>query len=77
MTTTHDDDYLVTVCDHCLTASCWHGVFMCDMAQGAGTVNMRASTLRKLDMESPDNYSRDRLLDVCGSIAEVEHGNTT
>lgn len=27
-----DPDRLVTVCDHCLCASCWHGEFMCDDA---------------------------------------------
>src|SRR4030042_3599611 len=29
---------LITVCDKCFMASCWHGIFMCQDAQNAGTV---------------------------------------
>lgn len=29
---------IVTVCDKCLTESCWQGRFMCAEAQTAGTI---------------------------------------
>lgn len=32
-------DRMVTVCDKCLCACCWHGEFMCDEAKSAGTVD--------------------------------------
>lgn len=50
-TTTVAHDYWVTVCNQCKTASCWHGEFMCDGSDNAGTVDMLASELRKLSNE--------------------------
>lgn len=47
---------MVTVCDKCLMASCWHGIFMCDKAQTAGTVNKPVSELRKLKLEHPSYW---------------------
>lgn len=38
----------VTVCDRCLQASCWEGIFMCDEAQFAGTVEKTVDELKAL-----------------------------
>jgi hypothetical protein len=65
------DDYLVTVCASCLTASCWHYVFVCSNYQTAGIRDIPASELRKLGKEHPDNYSREEILRVCGAVREV------
>ena len=47
---------LVTVCDSCLQASCWQGVFMCDNAQTAGTVEKTVAELTELALEHPDYW---------------------
>lgn len=57
---------LITVCDKCLTACCWHGIFMCDNAYGAGTVEKTARELRKLNLEHPSYYSAKEVARVCG-----------
>ena len=49
---------LITVCDACLCASCWHGIFFCQDYQTAGTVQKTSRELRKLDREHPSYYSR-------------------
>lgn len=41
-----DNRRLVTVCDECLCASCWHGEFMCQQATDAGTVELPVRTLQ-------------------------------
>jgi hypothetical protein len=46
-----DDDRLVTVCDQCFQASCWQGVFMCDDAVNAGTVDLPVLKLREMGLE--------------------------
>ncbi len=65
-------DYYVTVCDACSTASCWHGEFMCQRAKTSGTRQTTASRLSELQLEHSSNYSREKLLDVCGRVEEVE-----
>lgn len=65
-------DYIVTVCDRCLTASCWHGEFMCSDSQHAGTKELRASQLQKLGLEHPSNFSERKIIAVCGSVRFVE-----
>lgn len=55
-----DDDRLVTVCDKCKCASCWHGEFMCDDAKGAGIVDLPVSTLREMALEHPRYWEADR-----------------
>ena len=61
-------DYWVTVCDACRTASCWHGVFMCQASARAGTTDVLASVLHAEDREHRDNYSEAALQRVCGSV---------
>lgn len=52
------DNFMVTVCDACLMACCWHGEFMCDKAGGAGTKDLPVAELRRLRRESEDYWSR-------------------
>jgi len=61
-------DYVVTVCAACLCASCWHGESMCDASRSADTVTRLASELDALGYEHADNYSRAKLIDVCGEV---------
>jgi transcriptional regulator with XRE-family HTH domain len=44
---------LVIVCDKCLCASCWHGVFQCDDAPGAGTTELMVEQLLAMEREPP------------------------
>jgi hypothetical protein len=62
---------LITVCDACLKASCWHMVFPCGDYQTAGTTQKTARELRKLDLEHPDYYSRKEVERVCGGTEYV------
>ena len=64
-------DYYVTVCAECLTASCWHGEFMCQRSRDADVKTVRASELDAANHEHPGNYSRTKLLRVCGTVKEV------
>ena len=55
-----EEDRVVTVCDECLRASCWQGVFMCDRARNAGTTKQTVAQLRELDRENPDYWKANR-----------------
>ena len=61
-------DYWVIVCDKCLTASCWHGEFICQQSQSAGVTKKLASELKALNLEHPSHYSRKKLIEVCGCV---------
>jgi len=63
-----DSDYWVWVCDKCLTASCWHGEFMCQESQHAGITTRLASELDVLGLEHKTRYSREKLLQVSGCV---------
>lgn len=52
-------DPIVTVCSKCFKASCWQGIFMCDDAYEAKTVERKVSTLIKLDDEHPDYWNNE------------------
>lgn len=54
-----DDSRMVTVCDKCLMAACWRGLFMCDRSASAGTTRRSVGDLRLLDREHPGFYKRD------------------
>ena len=49
----------ITVCDKCFRASCWQGLFMCDEAQTAGTVEMTPEELREKDLEHPSHWAQE------------------
>lgn len=51
-----EENPLITVCDACLQASCWHGIFMCDRSQSAGITQKRRSELEQLGLEHPDYW---------------------
>ncbi len=55
-----DDSRLVTVCGVCLQASCWQGIFLCQDAKGAGTVDLPVMALRALDREHSDYWKADQ-----------------
>ena len=59
---------LVQQC-RCLRASCWHGEFMCDDAQNAGTTLKTIRELRRLNLEHKDNWSAKKLNKVYGNNA--------
>ena len=44
----------VTICDECLKASCWQGIFMCDNAYTAGTMDLDVEYLKVRALEHPD-----------------------
>ncbi len=49
---------MITVCDHCLMASCWLGDFMCEDYQFAGTVEMTREELEELGLENPTFWNQ-------------------
>lgn len=66
---TDTPDRKVYVCAECLTASCWHGEFMC---QRSRTANIKTLTVAELDVlgrEHPDNYSIEKVIAVHGELA--------
>jgi hypothetical protein len=44
-------DPMITVCDKCLMAACWRGIFLCEEARDAGIVQKPRSELEKLGRE--------------------------
>ena len=52
----------ITVCDKCLTASCWQGLFMCDDSKFAGTVQKTLEELKELNLEHPSYWKTDKQL---------------
>ena len=52
----------ITVCDKCLQASCWQGLFMCDDSRLAGTVQKTVSELKELNLENPSYWKTDKQL---------------
>lgn len=54
-----DQNELITVCDNCLRASCWHGLFMCDESQHAGTIEKTRKELIGLALENSDHITNN------------------
>jgi len=52
----------ITVCDKCLTSSCWQGLFMCDDSKFAGTVEKTIDELKELNLEHSSYWKTDRQL---------------
>lgn len=46
------DSKKITVCDKCLMASCYKGIFMCDESRSAGTVEKTVKKLKELMLEN-------------------------
>lgn len=53
---------LIQVCDQCLCASCWQGLFMCQKAQNAGTIHKTRAELLALHLENPEQLKTDEEL---------------
>ena len=53
----------ITICDKCLKASCWLGVFMCWESDVAGTVEKTVEELQKLNLEHPDWWDKNKVKD--------------
>lgn len=53
---------LVTVCDKCLQASCWQGIFYCDNYLTAGITQKTRKELAKLSREHSDYWKTDEAL---------------
>jgi len=51
------NEELIVVCDKCLRASCWHGLFMCDESQDAGTTEKTRKELIDLALEHTDHIT--------------------
>lgn len=54
------DTDTITVCKECLTACCWHGVFMCEKSRTADITTRTVGQLKKLHKEHP-SYWEDQL----------------
>ena len=52
----------ITVCDSCLQASCWQGLFMCQASQNAGTIQLTRRELKALGREHRDYWKTDEQL---------------
>lgn len=57
-----DLDEKITVCDHCLQASCWQGIFYCDEFKTAGTTQKTRRELITLNREHPSYWKTDEQL---------------
>lgn len=53
---------LITVCDKCLQASCWQGVFMCQESQNAGTLQYTETKLKAMNLEHSSYWKTDQEL---------------
>ena len=53
------EDTKITVCDNCYQASCWQGIFMCQEADFAGTIDLPIWVLSKLGLEHPDYWNKE------------------
>lgn len=51
----------VWVCDACLTACCWAGIFYCQEYKKAGIVKMPTKKLRRLNREHPSYWLREEV----------------
>ena len=56
MTGAGSEPVTVTVCSSCLRASCWKGIYLCEAARTAKTVNLSVLELAKLGLESSDYW---------------------
>ena len=50
---------MITVCDKCLRASCWQGLYKCDKSRDAGTVEKTREELEALDLEHSSYWEDD------------------
>lgn len=63
------EDKIVMVCAACGTASCWHGVFVCDGSAAADVKTFTVRELMKADEEHPNNWSDSTMSEIYGEPA--------
>jgi hypothetical protein len=56
------DSRIITVCDACLQASCWQGIFYCNDYKTAGIRKITVRELRQISKESPSYWKTDEEL---------------
>lgn len=61
MSASTDDNRLVTVCEACLTATCWHNIFPCEDFITAGLKKLPIRELRALNREHERYWSKEHL----------------
>jgi len=66
----HCGHRVVTVCDKCFNASCWHGELMCEESRSAGTVEKTVGWLMENSTEDPSWYSVEKCMLVTGQEPE-------
>jgi hypothetical protein len=74
------DKRLVTVCDSCLRASCWHYIFPCDHYREAGLIDKTVDELRALNREHESYYlphAFEPTLGLPGARSDGEAGRRT
>lgn len=47
---------IITVCNKCFRSSCWQGIFMCDKAKTAGTIDLTVKELRLKNTHEHESY---------------------
>lgn len=53
------NDDIITICDSCLRACCWQGIFFCDNYRNSGIVDKTVKELKKLNLEHLDYWKND------------------
>jgi hypothetical protein len=64
--TTINENKLIQVCDHCLTAACWYGEYYCDYSKNAGLTLKTVKELRKLNRENEEYWSDEKMEKIYG-----------
>ena len=62
------NDKVIQVCDKCLRACCWYGMFMCDDSRTAGTVYKTVRELKALNAEHSDYWTDKQLIHIYGEV---------
>lgn len=70
MNETTENRETITVCDKCLCASCWQGIFMCQLSRNAGTLEKTRTELEALGLEHPSYW--DNLTHLRMTVRELE-----
>jgi hypothetical protein len=53
-----DAGKMVTVCNKCLCASCWQGVFLCQDNKDAGIIELPVAALRAMNREHEEYWDK-------------------
>lgn len=67
-----EDNDLITVCEKCLQASCWHGEFMCENAENADITQKTVKELRELKLEHEKNWIKQKYAEELTKIDPIQ-----